>query len=69
MKVSVQTQDFDAGAEIRALSRDPKVGAVAGKVAADLIRAALSVIEGRHHHDVPLWKRACDALGHTVTLE
>jgi len=29
MKVSVQTQDFDAGAEMRALSRDPKVGAVA----------------------------------------
>ena len=32
MKVSVQTQDFDAGAEIRALSRDPKVGAVASFV-------------------------------------
>ena len=29
MKVAVQAQDFDAGAEIRALSRDPKVGAVA----------------------------------------
>jgi molybdopterin synthase catalytic subunit len=29
MKVSVQAADFDAGAEIRALSRDPKVGAVA----------------------------------------
>jgi molybdopterin synthase catalytic subunit len=29
MKVSVQSADFDAGAEIRALSRDPKVGAVA----------------------------------------
>ena len=29
MKVSVQAQDFDAGAEMRALSRDPKVGAVA----------------------------------------
>jgi len=29
MKVSVQVADFDAGAEIRALSRDPKVGAVA----------------------------------------
>ncbi|MDH3319176.1 MAG: molybdenum cofactor biosynthesis protein MoaE [Betaproteobacteria bacterium] len=29
MKISVQTQDFDAGAEIRALSSDPKVGAVA----------------------------------------
>ena len=29
MKVSVQREDFDAGAEIRALSRDPKVGAVA----------------------------------------
>lgn len=29
MKVSVQRDDFDAGAEIRALSRDPKVGALA----------------------------------------
>jgi molybdopterin synthase catalytic subunit len=29
MKVSVQREDFDAGAEIRAVSRDPKVGAVA----------------------------------------
>ena len=29
MKVSVQREDFDAGAEIRVLSRDPKVGAVA----------------------------------------
>ena len=32
MKVSVQAQDFDAGAEIRALSRDPAVGAVASFV-------------------------------------
>jgi molybdopterin synthase catalytic subunit len=32
MKVSVQTQDFDAGAEMRSLSRDPKVGAVASFV-------------------------------------
>ena len=32
MKFSVQAQDFDAGAEIRALSRDPKVGAVASFV-------------------------------------
>ena len=32
MKVSVQSEDFDAGAEIRALSRDPKVGAVASFV-------------------------------------
>ena len=32
MKVSVQTQDFDAGTEIRALSRDPKVGAIASFV-------------------------------------
>ena len=29
MKVSIQAQDFDAGAEMRALSCDPKVGAVA----------------------------------------
>jgi molybdopterin synthase catalytic subunit len=32
MKIAVQTQDFDAGAEIRALSSDPKVGAVASFV-------------------------------------
>ena len=32
MKVSVQAHDFDAGAEIRELSRDPKVGAVASFV-------------------------------------
>jgi molybdopterin synthase catalytic subunit len=32
MKVSVQRADFDAGAEMRALSRDPKVGAVASFV-------------------------------------
>lgn len=32
MKVRVQREDFDAGAEIRALSRDPKVGAVASFV-------------------------------------
>ncbi len=32
MKVSVQSQDFDAGAEMRALSRDPAVGAVASFV-------------------------------------
>ena len=32
MKISVQAQDFDAGAEIRALSRDAKVGAVASFV-------------------------------------
>lgn len=29
MKISVQREDFDAGAEMRAVSRDPKVGAVA----------------------------------------
>jgi molybdopterin synthase catalytic subunit len=32
MKVRVQGEDFDAGAEIRALSSDPKVGAVASFV-------------------------------------
>lgn len=32
MKVSVQAQDFDAGAEMRALQRDPQVGAVASFV-------------------------------------
>ncbi|MEX0637714.1 MAG: molybdenum cofactor biosynthesis protein MoaE [Burkholderiales bacterium] len=32
MKVSVQREDFDAGAEMRALARDPKVGAVASFV-------------------------------------
>lgn len=32
MKVSVQREDFDAGAEMRALSSDPRVGAVASFV-------------------------------------
>ena len=32
MKISVQQEDFDAGAEIRALARDPKVGALASFV-------------------------------------
>jgi molybdopterin synthase catalytic subunit len=32
MKISVQQQDFDLGAEVKALSRDPKVGAVASFV-------------------------------------
>jgi len=32
MKIAVQREDFDAGAEIRALSRDRKVGAVASFV-------------------------------------
>jgi molybdopterin synthase catalytic subunit len=32
MKVSVQREDFDAGAEIRALASDPRVGAVASFV-------------------------------------
>jgi len=32
MKISVQNEDFDAGAEIRALARDNKVGAVASFV-------------------------------------
>jgi molybdopterin synthase catalytic subunit len=32
VKVSVQREDFDAGAEMRALSNDPKVGAVASFV-------------------------------------
>lgn len=32
MKVSVQREDFDAGAEMRALARDPKIGAVASFV-------------------------------------
>ena len=32
MKVSVQREDFDAGMEIRTLSRDPRVGAVASFV-------------------------------------
>jgi molybdopterin synthase catalytic subunit len=32
MKISVQKDDFDAGAEIRSVSRDPKVGAVASFV-------------------------------------
>jgi molybdopterin synthase catalytic subunit len=32
MKISVQRDDFDLGAEVKALSRDPKVGAVASFV-------------------------------------
>ena len=32
MKVSVQREDFDLGAEVRAISRDAKVGAVASFV-------------------------------------
>jgi molybdopterin synthase catalytic subunit len=32
MKISVQTQDFDTGAEMRALSGDPAVGAIASFV-------------------------------------
>jgi len=32
MKIAVQREDFDAGAEARALSRDPRVGAVASFV-------------------------------------
>jgi molybdopterin synthase catalytic subunit len=32
MKISVQREDFDAGAEIRALARDTQVGAVASFV-------------------------------------
>jgi molybdopterin synthase catalytic subunit len=32
MKISVQAQDFDAGAEMRALARNPMVGAVASFV-------------------------------------
>jgi molybdopterin synthase catalytic subunit len=32
MKVSVQTEDFDLGREVKALSTDPKVGAVASFV-------------------------------------
>jgi molybdopterin synthase catalytic subunit len=32
MKISVQREDFDVGAEVKALARDPKVGAVASFV-------------------------------------
>jgi len=32
MKVSVQKEDFDLGAEVQALSKDPRVGAVASFV-------------------------------------
>jgi molybdopterin synthase catalytic subunit len=32
MKVSVQKEDFDLGVEVKALSKDPKVGAVASFV-------------------------------------
>ena len=43
MKVSVQTADFDAGAEMRNLSRDPKVGAVASFVG--LVREVAMTLE------------------------
>jgi molybdopterin synthase catalytic subunit len=32
MKISVQREDFDLGREVKALSRDPKIGAVASFV-------------------------------------
>ena len=43
MKVCVQAADFDAGAEMRALSRDPKVGAVASFVG--LVREVAMTLE------------------------
>ena len=32
MRISVQTEDFDLGAEVKAISRNPKIGAVASFV-------------------------------------
>jgi molybdopterin synthase catalytic subunit len=32
MRISVQTEDFDLGQEVKALSKDPKIGAVASFV-------------------------------------
>ncbi len=43
MKVRVQAEDFDAGAEIRALSSDSKVGAVASFIG--VVRAVAMTLE------------------------
>jgi molybdopterin synthase catalytic subunit len=43
MRISVQREDFDAGAEIRALSRDPKIGAIASFVG--LVRDVAMTLE------------------------
>jgi len=43
MRISVQREDFDAGAEIRALSSDPKVGAVASFIG--VVREAAMTLE------------------------
>ena len=43
MKVSVQREDFDLSAEVRAISRDPKVGAVASFVG--LVREVRMTLE------------------------
>jgi molybdopterin synthase catalytic subunit len=43
MRISVQPEDFDAGAEIRALSRDPKIGAIASFVG--LVRDVAMTLE------------------------
>ena len=43
MRISVQREDFDAGAEMRALSRDPKVGAVASFIG--VVREAAMTLE------------------------
>ena len=43
MRISVQREDFDAGAEIRALSGDPKIGAIASFVG--LVRDVAMTLE------------------------
>ena len=43
MRISVQREDFDAGAEIRALSGDPKTGAIASFVG--LVRDVAMTLE------------------------
>ena len=43
MKVSVQREDFDLGAEVRAISRDAKIGAVASFVG--LVREVRMTLE------------------------
>jgi len=43
MRISVQREDFDAGKEIRALSGDPKVGAIASFVG--LVRDVAMTLE------------------------
>ena len=53
MKISVQREDFDAGAEMRALSCDPRVGAVASFVGVVReVRMTLEHYAGMTEHEI-----------------